>query len=138
MQHRSITMKNDRRNKRSLGSPWYALVIICGFIFMLLNAVYQMPWYAWFVENIPRWAAVLNSIVMGISGIMAITRMRVALITRGVFFIIFVLTGLLWGVSTAKAPLVSYGVLAVLLVSVIVISGLRKADKADQSGSDHE
>lgn len=133
MQHRSVAMKNGRRNKPSLGLPWYTLVVIGGFVFMLLNGIYQMPWHAWFAANMPEWAAVLNVIVMGISGILAITRMRVALVARGISFAMFVLTGSLWGVSTAKAPLISYGVLAILFISVIVISGLRKADKTDQS-----
>lgn len=126
-------MNRKRSNHLLLGLPIFALLIVGGFIFLLLNGIYQMPWYEWFATNMPDWAAALNSIVMGISGIMAITRIRLALIVRGVFFVIFVLTVSLWEVAVEKAPVVGYVVIAVSFIIAVIISGLRKADKSGKS-----
>lgn len=118
-----------KRNRSSLAPLSFAILFVGGFGFLLLNGLFHMPWYDWFTVNLPYWAAILNVMMIAIAGFIAITRWPIPLIARAIAFVLFILCGSLWGVSVAKAPAVSYIVMALLFVAVIVVSGLRKSDK---------
>ena len=115
-----------KRNKSPLGPLLFAMLFVGGFGFLLLNGLFHMPWHDWFSVNLPDWAAILNVVMTGIAGFIAITRWPISLIARTISFVLFILCGSLWGVSVAKAPAVSYIVMALLFVTIIVVSGLKK------------